>query len=234
MNENSHLPARLVLPDSQNASFDPAAIVQLLGKAADFLQQVARVAVVVIERFTVWAEQEERRYERGVVRRACLRRRQWKVSDVKRLEALPNCPLSSAQRLKLTSSNKRGRPVVPQYRSLTQLLVERVRIVKALHGADTAPHARIKALKQTGLLGGVAEALYRGCYAAAKSHGHRAPSAQAEIQAATLLTVSAATLRKLCAQVRRARRIDGDPMGPALPAAEYRQWLKTGGDTPGG
>jgi hypothetical protein len=167
------------------------------------------------------------------VRRAYLRRRHWKVSDVKRLEALPNCSLSSARLSKLAISNKRGRPVVPQYRPLSQLLMERVRIVQALHGAETAPHARIKALKQTGLMAGVAEALYRGYYAAAKSHGLRSPSAQAEFQAAALLAVSAPTLRKLCARVRRERREHGDPTGPSLAPAAFKEWLKTGGDTPG-
>lgn len=218
----------------QTQSFgDPASINSpAANEAFAFFKQLALAAGLVVQKFALWIKEQETAHERAVVLQACIRRRQWKVGDLKRLHAIPRGRFSVRRLERLATSKKRGRPVVPLYGSLSSVLTDRMRVVKVLFDSETPRSERLKALKRTGIWPGFTEALYRGCYEENKAYGLHAPSVEAEIQAANELVVSSATLRKLCAQIRRDRRINNDLPGPSLPLNVAAKWLKNGGDLP--
>jgi hypothetical protein len=203
-------------------------ILPILGEAIEFIQKLALVAGLVVQNLVRWAEEEQRNHERAAVRRACLRRRQWKVGDVKRLQALPHARFSVKRLARLAASAKRGRPVVQRYRSLPEAIIEFVQVGKDLFDSGTPCYKRLKVLKRTSLWPGFAEALYRGSYEEAKVQGRRSPAVEAEHQAAEQMAISPATLRKLCAQIRRERRLSGDLSGPSMSPTTFARWLKTG------
>lgn len=158
------------------------------------------------------------------------RRRQWKVSDAQYLRALPRARIAPRRLTLLEASGQRGRPTVKPYAPLPHMLIRWGKSVHTLVDAATLPHERLKVMKCTKLWPEFAEALYRGCYAEAKVEGIASPSANAEIQAAELLVISPALLRRICTGVRRNRRVENmsEPIIQALSRATFARWKDTG------
>lgn len=188
----------------------------------------AAVAAAVVS----WVDEQNKAYERAAVKRACSRRRDWKVSDAALLRSLPNARISHKRLTALEHSRKRGRPVVARYRSLAETLSVGSQHIKELFDATTPPHRRLRALSQTGWWPQFAEALYRGCYAEAKALGMPAPSAEAERMAANCMGISEAKFRKLCQQVRKQSKVDISGEAPAISLAAFEEWKLTGKGLP--
>jgi hypothetical protein len=174
-----------------------------------------------------WARDMDRQYERRVRLNALRERHRWKVSDVARLRTYPNLRISPRRLERLRTSGKRGRPVVQPFVPLLHALKVWFAQSKALFDADTLPHIRLKALKNSRYWPEFAEALYRGCLAEVRTEGLLGASAKAEARAADVLLVSTASLRSLRTHVRRVHDSGLESM-PPLSRDEFRCWLRTG------
>lgn len=179
-----------------------------------------------------WMGKQNEAYERAAVKRACSRRRDWKVSDVANLRALPGARISRQRLEALEGSKRRGRPVVSRYRSLPEALSIGSQLIKELFDADTPPHKRLRALGRTRWLPHFAEALYRGCYAQAKAEHLRSPSVEAERMAASSMGISEAKFRKLCQQVRKQRKAEQSEAMSAISLKAFDEWKRTGKGLP--
>jgi hypothetical protein len=218
--------------DSQSTSGSRLPIAEALAAACPQLQELGllfgRVLVKIRDCVTDAATQAEEEYERGLTLGALRCRHRWKASDVARARALPRTRLSEKRLSRLMNAPTRGRPVVRTHQSLPHLLINNLQAAQALFGPGTLPRNRIKLLKQTRFWPYFAEALYRGCYLETKAEKIPGPSVEAEARAGNLLTISPATLRKLCGPIRRERDSDGEPIWPALSPEQFKRWSQTG------
>lgn len=210
--------------EQQKIALDPDLARGVLG----FLALAGAVYVSVIDAFSSWVVEQNEAYERAAVKRAVSLRKKWKVSDVANLRTLPLGRISQQRLAALERSKKRGRPVVQRYRSLPEVLVARCQHVRQLFDTETPPHTRLQLLSQTKLWPYIAEALYRGCYAQAKSSHTPAPSTEAEYTAAESMVVSVDTFRKLCQRARTQRRAEQSQESPAISRDEFEEWKRTG------
>lgn len=195
------------------------------------LSAVVQKGNSVIRGIAVQVKEEMRRAEvkhrRAALRRAYIRRGQWKKADVPRLLALDVNTPARRRVERIQASKHLGRGVVGNYQPLSKVILTTVQFFQALYDPDTPPHIRLGLLKQTTWWPYFAESLYRGEYEMAKEAKEKSPSVKAEERSAECLHISPDLLRKICGKVRRERG-DTRPDNPPIRVTEFEVWKATG------
>lgn len=195
------------------------------------------LAIVVLIAFVVvyllgGCEAARESHRKRALLKAYRRRQRWKKADVPRLRRL-DVSDNAMRRIKRMANDKlggRGRGVVDDFEHLGEGFEAEAEKVWALIGPTTPARERVRALRQTELLPDVAEALYRGEHALAKTAGQKSPAEAAEQRVAACLGLSQARVHKLCGKVRRNRRSSERVKEPdPISVHEFELWSVTGG-----
>jgi hypothetical protein len=199
---------------------------ELLKDLGQFAEQAQRLLVGFAQWAYATAATAEREHHRRELLSAYQRRRFWKKADRPYLETLS---VNSAAHRRMARVEGIGRPVVRPHQNLSALLIERLRVFKAIQDPNTPAHLRKRLLRQWPWWEHSVEALYRGEYAHARYSGIRRPSSAAEDAVGGALNMSSNAVRKICARIRAKRaEWEGGANFPPMRLHEFKRWMQTG------
>lgn len=199
----------------------------------ELFKEVAAIAVLA-ERallvFAKWLESTatdaERAHHRGELLAAYRRRSSWKKADVPHLQSL-GVNATAQRRMSLLTG--RGRPVVHPHQPLWSTLTRRFAEIQPLCDPAASPQQRKRALRRWPWWRHYVEALYRGELARAKNRGIARPSIYAEEIVGDAMNISAATVHKICGEIRRLRgEWEGAANFPPMTLDELNRCMKSG------
>ena len=192
------------------------AIRGLLDLAARFVRAIAEAA-----------DRADRAHDRAQRLEAYRRRREWKQSDIPRLESLGVNAAARSRMERLPSL--RGRPTIRAHSPLAEVILAKAGALGSMYDPLGTPASRLKALKAFPWWMHHAEALYRGVHEEARRRCLPGPADHAERVVGRALGISPSSLRSLCGAVRAMRaRDEACANFPAVTMAQYEEWLLTG------
>lgn len=171
-------------------------------------------------------ESAERRYNRGQLLAAYRRRREWKKSDLTRLQSLGVNKAAQSRMARLLGT---GRPVVKPHLPMGELVVSKFNAFALLVDSSASVEDRKRAFREWPWWPHYVEALYRGEHEIAVSQDLKGPSNEAEIAVGNELGISAASVHQICGEIRRMRKEDeGSANFPSMTLNEYRRLMVRG------
>jgi hypothetical protein len=195
----------------------------------DSLARAVAVCILIyclVQAFSSWVHDVERRHRRAQLLAAYRKRHSWKRSDIKHLQVL-GVNLTALRRIQRLTGT--GRPVVKPPQQFDVAILNTINAVNTLFNPEATAIERKQALKFSPWWRHHVEALYRGEHAQAKIQRVRNPSGEAEQNIAQALCLSVAKVHAMCGAIRRNRKGNpGSANFPPMTLVEFDRWMMTG------